>query len=322
MAPPTSPRLSLLAPAAGRLLVAAVDPVDESLELAGFALAHVQDDPPPIRAAGGIWHALDTAGQGLLLEVSGQGEALSGAWFQFTPSGGSLPTALRWSALQGPLVADRLFGLSLFDARGGQFAATPAAQVVDVGEAAFELLSCDRALFTYRFTDGLSGAMPLQRTAGQGTGCSPPPAIDPPISEGSYFSPAQDGQGLLLRAVQTVDGLQLTGAWFTFDPPGAPNDRTAQHWFSLLGPLAAHGSSEVVLLRSSGGRFDLEPTATHQAVGRLRLSPRADCGLLAEWQFDDSLAAEAFAALSGELALQRIGGCAEGVAAARREPRW
>jgi hypothetical protein len=301
--------------AADGLIVAWTRQRDQALQLARVAAeapAEVGQD-----AAGGVWHAADTDGQGLLLESFEAGDTLGGAWFTFSRLGGSADSELRWFALQGTRDGAGEYALDILASRGGRFAEPPAVPASAVGEARLRVHDCHRATLTYRFTDGelagLAGAVPLQRTAHEPAACAATDADHVSTSiTGSYFDLQADGQGLLLRRVGEGPDGSLVGAWFTFDPPGAADDPDSQHWFTALGPAVADlgpaGEQTLALYRSFGAAFDVGRTPNVQPVGQLQLRAEG-CGLRVRWRFDDSLAAGAFAAMAGERILQRIGGC-------------
>lgn len=285
---------------------------DQSLQVAKLVPTPTLAAGTP--AAGGIWHAADTEGQGLLLERF-DGDTLGGAWFTFSRTGGSAISEKRWYTLLGTPDDEGSYALTIYTARGGAFAAPPSVNAEPVGSARLRMTGCNSALLTYHFSEGeladLSSIVPLQRTAGAAQGC-PSSARTKAANgaagalSGSFFDPEASGQGLLLQAVG--DGTMLAGAWFTFDPAGKANDPGAQHWFSAAGPLAAGGSGTLTLYRTFGAAFDVGRTINTVAVGTLQVSPEG-CGITIAWSFDDSLAAGDFAGGEGSRRLQRLGAC-------------
>lgn len=285
---------------------------DQSLQVAKLVPTPTLAAATP--AAGGIWHAADTEGQGLVLERF-DGNTLGGAWFTFSRIGGSAISEKRWYTLQGTLDGDGNYTLTIYTTRGGAFAAAPSVDAEPVGNARLRMTGCNSALLTYHFSEGelrdLSGIVPLQRTAGSAQGCTSSATTTAANDaagalSGSYFDPEASGQGLLLQAVG--DGTMLAGAWFTFDPAGKANDPDAQHWFSASGPLEEGGSGTLTLYRTFGAAFDVGRTINTVAVGTLQVSPEG-CGITIAWSFDDSLAAGDFAGGEGSQRLQRLGAC-------------
>ncbi len=111
-------------------------------------------------------------------------------------------------------------------------------------------------------------------------------------------------------ATATAPGF-FYGGWFTYDA-GAPNDPTAQHWFTLLGDIpsnAQNGTVPVAIYRTLGGQLATTPTENHTIVGRGTISFSGCVNAVLRYQFDDAQIVGAFRARSGEINLDRLGPC-------------
>lgn len=90
-------------------------------------------------------------------------------------------------------------------------------------------------------------------------GASPAQSIEPAIS-GSWYDPANSGQGVIIEVVNASAGREMVAYWFTYDAAGAPL------WAVGQGVATASGAT-LSLVRVQGPRFVLpapsnQPTQT------------------------------------------------------------
>lgn len=299
--------------------------------------ATTQIAPAAVTQAGieGAWFSPATSGQGVTLGFDPGSGTLFGAWFTHAPIdrelpyGRNAPEALRWFTLQGnPPAGATTAELGLFSVSGGRFASPPALGVERIGSARFVLEDCGRASLHYAFEGGeaagradligLVRASPGTAPCNAPGGSVPQPAVAARDGfdlrqSGAWFDPATAGQGLYFVVLPRSDaqaGL-LFGAWFTFDPAGAADDPTAQHWFTLQGDLASarDGTVVVPLLRTIGGSLDRESTTNTQRVGEATLRFEGCERASLEYRFDASDVALPFGGRRGVVALQRATPC-------------
>lgn len=283
----------------------------------------------------GAWFSPATSGQGVAMGFDPSSGTVFGAWFSHAAAGRELPysrnapEALRWFTLQGsPPAGATTADLGLFSVAGGRFASPPALGVERVGSARFVLEDCGRASLQYAFESGeaagradvigLVRASPALAPCNAPGGSVPQPAVVARDGfdlrqTGAWFDPATAGQGLYIGVLPRSDaqaGL-LFGAWFTFDPAGAADDPTAQHWFSFQGDLssARDGTVVVPLLRTIGGTLDRDPTANTQRVGEATLRFEGCERASFEYRFDASDVALPYAGRRGVVSLQRATPC-------------
>lgn len=294
----------------------------------------VLDNPPHTPEAlrvdqpgiSGTWFPDYASGQGFVVDYLPATRTVFAPWFVYTPGGGNQLAAQRWFTLQGSASEGATdVELGIYRNSGGAFAAAPITTAQRVGTARLSLSLCARAALDYVFDAppdmaGAAGRIALTRaTAGVGS-CAPQQQetiatqaesqtspFDARLS-GSWHVPAQSGQGLMLSV---TPGSLLFATWFTYDPAGAADDATAQHWFTLQAGLDGVIGNTLTLpiYRTIGGSFDRDPTANTSRVGEAILSVQnCDRATLA-YRFDTSELAAGFAGLNGSLALQKIGGC-------------
>ena len=285
----------------------------------------------PLPALLGTWAAMDTPGQGLLLDFDPAQRLVHGGWFTYTRAGGHDAAEQRWYTLAGAAEASQsaahAIALDLYRSSQGQFAGGPSVDAQRVGSAVVRLLDCDRALLVYHFDSsiegGAEGVIPLQRVTPRSRACGaaaadmtavmPSHGLDP-RSSGAWYEPQRSGQGLLfdLRPPQGDDPGLFVGGWFTYDVDGSSDDPTSQHWFTLAGNLSASvdGSLEVPITRTIGGSLDAEPTNNTWSVGRARIRFTSCNRATLDYTFDESDIAGAFAGRRGQLTLHRIADCA------------
>lgn len=303
--------------------------IDQPLQFAPVA----GDLRPPHATLLGSWFDPQRAGQGLFVDASANGRGVAGAWLTFSVEGGHDRRQLRWLALQGADAVDTsgAVQLDLVQHRGGAFLQSQATEVEVVGRAWLTLTGCDRAILDYRFNlgelAGLSGTQPLQRLLPNSLPCRDAQGVasrdHPPAKSGwdlrsrGLWQAAEaaspdlfiDLQPPRLSTTGSAEGV-LTAAWFDFDPQGAADDPTAQHWFTLSGRLpAGEVETDLEIQRTIGGRFDLGSTSNSDRVGRAYLRFTACDVAEFEYQFDDVETAGAFAGLGGRRTIRRSTPC-------------
>lgn len=252
----------------------------------------------------GFWFDPGSAGQGLFFHPAAEGSVLTATWLTFTADGDTDRADLRWFSLFGETDGSGPTRLEVQSSRGGRFVSAAASDSETVGEVRIERLRCDLLAVDYGFDAGelsdREGRLHLVPAAPPGTGNE---------GGGIWFDPQTAGQGLLLQSLDLGHGGQrLVGAWATFDPEGAADDPSAQHWLTLDGPRAADGSYRVDILRTIGGSFDGRATANHIKAGEAILRFEACDRLQLDYRFEGNGAAE-FAGRQGSLVLQRLDGC-------------
>ena len=257
------------------------------------------DQPPP----SGFWFDPGSAGQGLFFHPAADGGLLTATWLSFTPDGDTDRADLRWFSAFGETEGDGPILLTLQSSSGGRFASLAAERTDTVGTLSLQRLGCELLAVDYGFDsgefEGRSGRSYLQPAAPQALGAL----------GGIWFSPEAPGQGLLLQTLSDGDaGQRLVGAWASFDPDGAADDESAQHWFTLDGAQQADGSFRADVLRTIGGSFDDRATSNHLRVGQVQLRFPACDRLQLDYRFEGHGAAE-YSGLQGSLSLQRLDGC-------------
>lgn len=253
----------------------------------------------------GAWFDPRLPGQGLLITTLPDGGVFA-AWFTFSADGGHQPGELRWFTLQGgPPDADGVASLTLSRNRGGRFAQPPVTQAEPVGHARLWKTSEGGLQLIFRFDDG------VEDTIDGGLDLAPLVVPGDQDRSGLWFDPAHSGQGLVLAG--SVGSGPMFGGWFSYDPEGASNDPTSQHWFALQGDgaLDESGGTSVAIIQTIGGRLAFGGTGNIHEVGTARLVPLACDHMQIEYSFAESEIAAAFSGISGVLNLERIGPCAD-----------
>jgi len=307
----------------GRLLAQVDDEqLGQQIEVVGFDLDAAQARPG-VPGLAGLWFAPESTGQGLVLSVMPNAQALLGGWFTYTESGENRAADQRWYALETVYSAGTTgLNFELLRSAGGSFAVDGESVREPLGEGELYLRSCSEAVFRYRFSAGeeagLAGEIPLLRLGPGGTDCAEPAAALADSGgfslrqSGAWYEPAQSGQGLVMEVLPPAPGSPglLSAGWFTFDPQGAANDPHAQHWFLVQGaiPANAAGKVELPIFNAIGGRLDSGATRNVSEVGRATLQ-FSGCDR-AELSYEFGPQAGAFAGRSGQLQLWRLAGCA------------
>jgi subtilisin family serine protease len=106
----------------------------------------------------GTWFNPATDGQGFLIDIDAVARLIFVAWFTYEPAGGTQ----RWFTLQANYSGNPVT-LPVLRTVGGRFDQAGGTQTTTAGSADLRFDSCTRAVLTYRFTDGTSGTIPLQR---------------------------------------------------------------------------------------------------------------------------------------------------------------
>ncbi len=319
------PRLNVRADGRARVVLPTWSPLSgPGTQVLG--LDHAGDVLPAVRAdqdgISGAWHSSANTGQGLMIQWLASASTLFAPWFTFSKDGGQAHSELRWYTLQGSVAPGALAAeVGIFRNSGGDFG-NGVTTAQRVGSATLSFESCARVHLRYQFDEGIngsaSGLVTLSRLT-PGVACIGAPATDAAVHsegldadfDGAWYDPAASGQGLMFSRFPTVSGNggTLFAPWFTFDPAASPDDATEQHWFTLQGVYDGSGRTTLTIFRTIGGSFDGTPTSNTQSVGSATLSrPSCDSAQLA-YRFHDSDIAGGFRALTGSIALRKVGGC-------------
>ena len=264
---------------------------------------------------GGTWYNPATGGQGVVFSAFPYTDAASGlrthttlfgGWFTYAIEQSDAPDGQTWYALQGDVddtTTEAMLGL--YESMGGVFDSPPAVPAVAVGTVAMTFDDCTHATMRYHFDDGRvdDGVIPLVRLvpsttcthSGKSTG-----PIASAIDSGTFYEPAQSGQGFIVDVDATTN--RLFAAWYTF---GIGANADNRRWFSLQASIAPGATEmhDVPIYVTTGGAFDAGDPATTSAVGTADLS-FAHCGALTmSYRFD----AGENAGHSGTRTLQRAG---------------
>ena len=275
----------------------------------------------------GAWYSPGSTGQGVVIDSIDAAHTAFLSWFTVTGTGGLALGEQRWYTLQGALPPNAgTVSLDILQNTGGRFAQGPSTAAQVVGHATLTFPGCGNAALSYAFdpgeNGGARGVLGLVPLTPSGTTCGTifEGAVAAPVlaangfdtrQSGTWYDTAASGQGFSFVVHPGAQGGYLFGAWYTYDPAGAADDPTAQHWFTLQGDLsnAANGTVSLTISRTIGGTFDYGPTRDTYRVGVATLQ-FTDCGTATlDYQFDQSEVAAAFAGLSGHLNLTGLGTC-------------
>jgi hypothetical protein len=145
--------LRLLTPSGGCALIGAAVMAPPASERGGIGNHH-----------SGTWYAPATSGQGIEATIRpdlGHGLVFAG-WFTFDPQDeADDATAQHWFTLQGDLSAasNASVTLPIYRSIGGAFDRSGTRNTVQVGQAEWHFIGCNRSELQYHFdTDGLAGA--------------------------------------------------------------------------------------------------------------------------------------------------------------------
>ncbi|MCB1590659.1 MAG: hypothetical protein KDI56_17230, partial [Xanthomonadales bacterium] len=225
----------------------------------------------------GSWYDPQRAGEGLVIEVDSQGQAVL-AWFTYDDAGRQ-----RWYFGQGEMQGNQLRIDPLQWPHGSQFGDDydPAqVQRQTIGWMQLEFASCSELSVDYAVEDR-TGQLQLQRLSRPvGVDCAGLNDESALALSGSWFDVRRSGEGLLLEA---LDAQRAIVYWFSHDLDGG------QLW--LIGEGKAQGGHWVFeqLLQAVGGRFgpDFDPGQVSLIDwGSARLA--LDCAA-GDWEYEARL---------------------------------
>lgn len=279
-------------------------------------LARFTTLPPSLNQHGlsGNWFEPATNGQGMTFQVfpdqirPGRGLLFAG-WFTYDTQAGG-PERLRWYTLSGEVdefatSADLQINVN----EDGRFDAPPATAAERVGYAQLRIEGCDSLVLDYRFADGRTGAIPLQRLL-DAPSCvrrgTDQVAAPPHMLSGNWFDPETSGQGFMLEA--STGSRQLFGTWFTYAGSGAGGSgASTQRWYAFQGSLDENGEAgffrNLTVYLREGGRFDDPQASRTVAVGTADLQLESCHAAIFDYRFD----AGENAGMQGRIELQRLG---------------
>lgn len=292
--------------------------------------AHSVTIPAAQTGVSGAWYAPYESGQGFLIDYIASAHLIFIPWFTYTQAGGNDPAALAWFTLEGsPASGGTDANFTIYSTEGGIFqSGTVAAH--SVGSAQIQFFDCNHGKLSYQFHQGVNGGaqgsidimrltpstVPCQLASGatQPAGNANPPGAGFDAKQGgSWHDPATSGQGVEFAVIPAGNGFPgtLFGAWFTYDPAGAADDPSQQHWFTLQGDLSAAsgGSVTVPIYGTIGGSFDNAPTSNTTRVGEAIVTFAGCTSVTVDYRFDNTDAAHAYRGLSGSMHLAKLGGC-------------
>jgi hypothetical protein len=263
---------------------------------------------------GGTWYDPATSGQGIVMQSFPYYDAdgtrirstLFGGWFTYAIEPSGTPAGQSWYSMQGDVDDTTTEAtLGLYESTGGVFASPPTVSAAAIGTVTLAFDDCTHATMRYHFDDGRTddGVIPLVRlvptTACTRSGKSSSPLASA-IDSGTFYEPAQSGQGLIADVDATTNF--LFAAWYTYGlEVGADNRR----WFSLQASIAPGATqvNDVPIYVSTGGAFGARDAVTTTTVGAADLSFEHCGALTITYRFD----AGENAGRSGTRTMQRVG---------------
>ena len=260
----------------------------------------------------GSWYEPATSGQGIEFEVFpdmiGPGTAfVAGAWFTYdvAPAGGV--ERQRWYSFGGNAQRGAAnVPLTIYRNVGGNFDAPPMTTASAVGSGTLAFTDCMNGTFTYTFTDGRAGSIPITRITPnvtcvtQGT---PPTNPDFGFS-GNWYDPATSGQGLVVETNPLAPVFFFT--WYTYAPVGQGAGVAGQRWFTgQTSYVPGSRAMTATLYETTGGVFDTptNPAPATVPVGTANVT-LASCASI---QLHYAFTAGGNAGRSGTIALARVG---------------
>jgi protocatechuate 3,4-dioxygenase beta subunit len=220
----------------------------------------------------GGWFNPATSGQGLMIEVypdltrPGVG-LLFGGWFTYDQS---VAGGQRWYSISGEVIdGNASVAVKIYRNVGGLFDAPPVTFSTIVGDGEIRFDSCEAGAFSYRFTDGATGSMPLRRLlpnvacANTGTGLA-----DTEFAlSGSWYDPEISGQGLMLEVNPSLGFAFAT--WYTYGNSASAGP-AGQRWLTGQGSYTPGARRLAIdLFNSSGGALNQSDIVSTQKVGTL-----------------------------------------------------
>ncbi|HEX6138768.1 MAG TPA: hypothetical protein VF059_14030 [Casimicrobiaceae bacterium] len=269
----------------------------------------------------GSWFEPATSGQGIEVEffpnlVAPGTAAVQGAWFTFdvAPAGGA--DRQRWYTFSGDGHSGAAgVPVTIFQNVGGNFDAPPKTSATPVGSGVLAFTDCTSGTFTYMFSDGRTGTIPLTRLLPNVTctvGSAPPTSADFALS-GNWFDDATSGQGFVFEVNPASPFFFLT--WYTYAPAGQTAGAAGQRWYTGQASYTPGSRSMTMpLFASTGGVFDqpTNPPPPNPQVGTATVS-FASCTLAqVQYKFTGGTSA----GRSRTIALTRIGPVPPGCVAA------
>lgn len=211
----------------------------------------------------GTWYNPATSGQGMQFQFSpddsnpGQG-SLFGAWYTYDISAGDTSTQ-RWYSVESGIPGDeQSASVTIFQNTGGNFDAPPMTSAVAVGAGTLSFDTCVSGSFSYTFTDGRSGTIPLQRLLPNvscvETGTPTNPTSDFGLS-GAWYNATTSGQGMLIE-INPSDSEAFIG-WYTYAAAGESSGAAGQRWFSAQSTYTVgSNTADLTIFESTGGIFN------------------------------------------------------------------
>lgn len=241
------------------------------------------------------WFNPGRSGEGWMLEILPDDRALA-YWFTFDAEGNP-----RWLIGSGSIEGNRIEFPELIAASGARFGSAFDAEDIEfetVGSARMVFTGCQSGWYEYEAYDHHRTVDFQALTTTWATHCGPPdiPTIIPDraLLSGSWYDPAQPGQGL---TVQWLSSESMLLVWFTYDAEGRP------YW--IIGQSEEGSTDPIVfpeLLAIRGPAFGdaFDPDDAEQLVwGQAELTLACEQGL-----FEYEAMLEGFE--SGTLPLERL----------------
>jgi hypothetical protein len=222
----------------------------------------------------GAWFNPQTAGQGVLVDISAEEQFLFLAWFTYTDSNSDNPFEQRWLTSQGNFSGNSAL-LPLFETLGGKFDDPQQPTTELVGEVLLEFDDCEQGRISYQFdNEDLLGEFPLIRVIpGSGNVCAEHngnavQAVDINAGmDGAWYDIETSGQGFLIDSHPDPEGGNfIFVAWFTYGEDTA----SGQRWLTAQGSF--EGPTTVIdVFETLGGSFDDPQPVSTVKIGEMSL---------------------------------------------------
>lgn len=263
----------------------------------------------------GVWFDPDQQGQGVQVEIVADTDTVVIGWYTHAPAAaprdGSDQVWLTGAATLRDGSAD-----IILQRAEGRFNG-PGSTLQTVGTVTAQFEDCDTLRLDYDLSfDGipLQGTRSLQRLIpnelcerfrqlGDGA-ISTLPRVDSPSdihggTSGTWFQPANAGQGFLFEFIPDQD--LLFTSWYTYDFSNPAADGTQPPlWLTAIGPVTAD-LAELDVTLTRGGAFDTGAPFEQAAVGTLRIRTTDCVSALAD--YDITIGGEQ---RSGTIPLERL----------------